>query len=337
MAGNKRECDLLIVGAGPAGFSAAINAASEGLDVVLVDSGPTPGGQAAQSTEIANYPGFPKGISGKDLIDAFMEQAMKFNTDIQCPQKVLGLHEGEDHHLSAPTEEGTEICSRAVILAPGLSYNRLAAKNIGAFMGRGALLGAPTTDPKALGECCICIVGGANSAGQAAVHLAKNEQARIKMLIRKTIDAGMSDYLIKKVRACKNIEIVEGVEVTAVNGTNRLECITLSRGKDALPEEVKTDHLFIFIGAAPKIQWLRDSGVQFDARNFIKTGNGLLQPGVWDVEKMGRHPFPFEAKPGIFAVGDVRANSIKRIASVVGEGSAVIPNVHQYLAMLNGK
>jgi len=329
-----RDCDLLVVGAGPAGLSATINAASEGLDVVLVDSGQTPGGQAVQSSEIANYPGFPNGITGQDLMSACLAQAAKFNADIRCPEKVVALRLNGSSQI-AITEDGDEICAKAIVLSPGLSYKRLNAKNIGAFMGRGVQYGAPTSDPKALGECCISIVGGANSAGQAAVHMAKNDKAMVRILIRKKIEAGMSDYLIKKIRAMDNIKVLEGVEVLEVQGNNTLEKVII-KDVDGKTEEITTHHLFVFIGASPKTLWLRDSLVTFDNRGFIITGHTLVNASMWQPDKVGRVPFPFEAAPGVFAVGDVRANSIKRIASAVGEGSAVIPNVHQYLA-LNGK
>ena len=208
-----RECDLIIVGAGPAGFSAAINGASEGLKIILIDSGPSLGGQARQSSLIENYPGFPDGISGPDLIDLLHRQTRKFNAQIECPQVASSL-ELDGRHRVITTKDGDLFVSRMAILSGGLSYRKLDAKGVPDLMGKGVVYGAPTCDPLKLGSCDICIVGGANSAGQAAMHLSRNPEARIRLLIRKGLADQMSTYLVERIRITKNIEVIEGVEVS---------------------------------------------------------------------------------------------------------------------------
>ncbi|MBU2330112.1 NAD(P)/FAD-dependent oxidoreductase, partial [Patescibacteria group bacterium] len=216
----KRECDLIIVGGGPAGLSAAINGASEGLNIILIDSGPALGGQAAKSSLIENYPGFPKGITGPDLVGNWIEQAGKFKTVMECPQTALGLRADGDRKIVVTDDD--EIVGKMVILSAGLSYRRLAAPGVSTLMGRGVLYGAPTFDPRSMGDCKICIVGGANSAGQAAMHMSMNPSAQVQLLIRKRLEDQMSTYLVERVRAAENITVCEGVEVIEACGAQSL-------------------------------------------------------------------------------------------------------------------
>ena len=324
MAQQPKECDLLIVGGGPAGLSAAINGASEGLNVMLLDSGPEPGGQASKSSLIENYPGFPDGISGGELIGKFLSQANKFKTQIVCPQAAIGIQTDGDRRLVI-TDDEELISARAVLIAAGLSYRRLAAPGIGPLMGRGVLYGAPTTNPELLGACTVCIVGGANSAGQAAMHLSSNPNVQVKMLVRRPIKDQMSQYLVDRVEACESIEVIEGVEVREVVGKAKLETVVLNHiGKDET-SEIAANHLFIFIGASPKTMWLNGS-VALDERKFILTGN-KIPTERWTLE---RPPLYFETSmPGVFAAGDVRLGSTKRITGAAGEGSAALQECHE--------
>ena len=319
-----RECDLIIVGAGPAGFSAAINGASEGLKIILIDSGPSLGGQARQSSLIENYPGFPEGISGPDLIDLLHRQTRKFNAQIECPQVASSL-ELDGRHRVITTKAGDLFVSRMAILSGGLSYRKLDAKGVPDLMGKGVVYGAPTCDPLKLGSCDICIVGGANSAGQAAMHLSRNPEARIRLLIRKGLADQMSTYLVERIRVTPNIEVIEGVEVSEVAGEHMLQSVQVRRFADGSFDHIDAAHLFIFIGAQPKVEWL-DGSVAMDERKFIRTGTDL--DADW---KLARNPFGFETSmPGVFCAGDLRWNSTKRIAAAAGEGAVALQYCHGY-------
>ena len=332
-----REFDLLIVGGGAAGLSAAISSASEGLNVGLLDSAAQLGGQAGKSSAIENYPGFATPISGDELMARCIAQARRFNTNILCPQNVVGIVQDGKRQLVVTDDEQSYL-AKAVVLSLGLDYRRLMAKGIGDFMGRGILYGAPTTDPSALGECIVSIVGGANSAGQAAMHLSKNPKAKVRLLVRKALDDQMSDYLIKYIRAAPNIEVLEGVEVVEAFGDSKLQEVALKKSSSEALERLQTHHLFIFIGAQPRTFWL-NGHVAVDAKKFIVTGADLLKEGrdvkwqgVWKHPK--RSPLRYETSlPGVFACGDVRLGSTKRVAAAFGEGSGVIQICHEFLAL----
>lgn len=329
MARESKKCDLLIVGGGPAGLSAAISGASEGLNVMVLDSGPELGGQASKSSLIENYAGFPNGISGGELTGLFLTQAVKFQTQIVCPQKVIGIRQDGDQRIVV-TDDGEEISARAVLIAAGLSYNRLDAPGIAPLMGRGVLYGSPTTGPDMLGTCTVSIIGAANSAGQAAMHLSKNTNVSVKILARRPIETQMSQYLVDRVNACSTIEVLVGVEVIEAVGQSKLEQVILKNLGDDTTSHLPTDHLFIFIGAAPKTMWLNGS-VALDPKKFIFTGRDVPTES-WTLE---RPPLFFETSmPGVFACGDVRLGSTKRIAGAAGEGSAALSEIHEYLRLL---
>ena len=322
-----RTCDLVIVGGGPAGLCAAINAASEGLRVAIVDSKHGLGGQAKESSLLENYPGFPEGITGKDLTGKFVEQAIKFKADILCPVKVVSIGMDGDSRI-VTTDDGEQITTSAVVLACGLSYRRLEAKNIPQFLGRGVFYGAPTGtfDEKT----SIFVVGGANSAGQAACHLATNKNAQVTMLVRgKNLNDSMSQYLHERIEKIKNIRVLYETEIVEALGHGQLQELTL-RSKSDTKTTISADAVYVFIGAAPKTFWLNGI-VTKDPKGFILTGKRIQ-----DNWKLERDPFPFETSmPGVFAAGDVRLDSVKRVAAAVGEGSFVVQSVHNYLHYLH--
>lgn len=308
MIPTKRDCDLIIVGGGPAGLTAAINAASEGLHVCIVDGAMALGGQAKESNAIENYPlphGFPEGVSGEDLMTGFIEQARKFQADMFCPVTAASLRR-EDNMLIVQMDDYQEFSSKTVLLANGLSYRRLDANGIGAFMGRGVYYGLPTVLPT---NKYVCVVGGANSAGQAALKLCERNQ--VTMVIRKTLDAQMSAYLVSRIRRAE-INVVEYTEISACIGDRHLAQVRYSTG-DRL---YTCEGLYIFIGAMPRTMWL-GSVVDLDPNRFVLTD---------------QHGIPFETSmPGVFACGDVRANSTKRIAAAIGEAVGALQMIHRQI------
>jgi len=315
------ECDLLIVGGGPAGLSAAINGASEGLSVRMVDSGFMLGGQARESAAIENYPGFPESVTGRDLMARFASQALKFETDFICPTTVSRLYK-DDKRFIATTDDYQQIITKAVLLATGLSYRRLGAKGMGTLMGRGVYYGVPPSKPsKGAG---IIVVGGANSAGQAVMRFAADPTAKVMLVVRRKLEDQMSTYLVNRIRKQTNIEVCEGTEVGGVDGTIILESVTLITTNGELRKTVDCDLLCIFIGATPRTLWL-ESTVTLDEKKFIVT----------DGTRRGALPFETSLE-GCFAAGDVRAGSTKRIASAIGEGAGALQMVHQHLARLAG-
>lgn len=306
--------DLVVVGGGPAGLAAAINAASEGLSTMLVDSKERLGGQASASSLVENYPGFPDGISGKDLTGLFIQQASKFKTSFLRPVVVRGMvPNGGSIVVTTDDEEHRRVETRAVVLALGLSYRKLSAPGVADFLGRGVFYGTSPVDLQGRNHR-VCIVGGSNSAGQAAMHLSSTG-CRVRLLVRSP-NLQMSNYLAERVRANSKIEILLDTEVQEVTGGARMECVVVKNpsGKHTL----EADGLCIFIGASPKTYWL-NGVVDQTSRGYIVTG------------KSGAAPFE-TSMPGVFAAGDVREGSIKRIASAVGEGSVVVQQVLAYLA-----
>jgi thioredoxin reductase (NADPH) len=329
--------DLVVIGGGPAGLSAAINGASELSEVLLIDSGVKVsegeykdqlGGQAKGSTSIENYPGFID-IPGNLLTMMFAEQAKRLGADIRCPEHVSSLELTTDGvHKLIRTRQGTEVLAKAVIIAAGLSYNKLDAPGVRELLGKGVMYGSPTFNPRLLGSCTVCVVGGANSAGQAVAHLAKNPNLRVKVLVRSPegLRVGMSQYLVDRLERMANVEVLPASKVIQAHGDMRLERLIYCVG--GREEHMDADHLFIYIGASPKVQWL-DQSVLLDSRGFVLTGYDLpadLQPATSFATSM----------PGVFAVGDVRHGSVKRVAAGCGEGAACLGSVHQYLATITG-
>ncbi len=322
--------DVVIVGGGPAGLGAAVYAASEGLRTVLVERQAT-GGQAGQSSRIENYLGFPDGVSGTQLTDRARRQAHKFGAEVLTARDVVGL-DVRASSRAVRFDDGGEVVAHSVLLATGISYRKLDVQGCDGLTGRGIFYGSTATEaPECAGDE-VFVVGGANSAGQAAVFLARHAR-RVTILVRASdLESSMSHYLIRQLREIPNIEIRVDTEVVGVEGEDHLEALTLCNRKQGTQERVKCGHMFVFIGAAPRTEWL-DGVLMRDARGFVLTGPDLIvgghRPRGW---RLDRDPYFLEASaPGVFAAGDVRANSVKRVASAVGEGAMAIQLIHGYL------
>ncbi|WP_026313850.1 FAD-dependent oxidoreductase [Actinomadura flavalba] len=314
--------DLVVVGGGPAGLGAAVYGASEGLRTVLIERHAS-GGQAGQSSRIENYLGFPDGVSGAQLADRARRQAERFGVELVTTGEVVGLEERGPARV-VRQDDGSEIAAHAVILATGVSYRMLAAPGLDGLVGRGVYYGAaPAETPDCVGQD-VYVVGGANSAGQCAVNLARYA-ARVHLLVRADgLGASMSHYLIEQIAGIANITVHTGTVVTAGEGDGHLERLTLT-GPDGA-RTVDAQWLFVFIGAEPRTDWL-DGVVERDARGYVLTG-----PDVGGGGTPVRDPYWLETSvPGVFAAGDVRADSVKRVASAVGDGAMAVAMVHRYL------
>jgi thioredoxin reductase (NADPH) len=320
----------VIVGGGPAGLGAAVYAASEGLRTVLVEREAT-GGQAGQSTRIENYLGFPDGVSGVQLTDRARRQAAKFGAEILTAAAVTGL-EVRGSSRVVGFADGGEVAAHTVVLATGVAYSTLDVPGTEELTGRGIFYGSAATEAPSCADEDVFVVGGANSAGQAAVFLSRHAR-RVTMLVRAdTLERSMSHYLIRQLRDTANIEVRPRTQVAGVAGDEHLERLRLRDTLTGAEQEVPAGFLFVFIGAAPCTDWL-DGVVQRDDRGFVVTGPDLLvggeRPPGWPLD---RDPYYLEADlPGVFAAGDARARSVKRVASAVGEGAMAIQLVHRYL------
>jgi thioredoxin reductase (NADPH) len=322
--------DLIVVGAGPAGLGAAVYGASEGLRTVLVERAAT-GGQAGQSSRIENYLGFPDGVSGAQLTDRARRQAQKFGAEVLSAREVIGLQARGSARIVRFGDE-TELAAHAIILATGVSYRTLEAPGIAELTGRGVYYGsAMTQGPSCEGED-IYIVGGANSAGQAAVFFSRYARTVTVLVRGASLHDSMSHYLIKQLDGIDNIVVRTSTLVGAAHGTEHLERLTLCDRSSGQGDTVVAGSLFIFIGAAPRTEWLGEA-VRRDSRGFVLTGPDLLidgrRPPGWPVE---RDPYYLESSvPGVLVAGDARAESVKRVASAVGEGAMAVTLVHRYL------
>lgn len=330
---SRPHYECVIVGAGPAGLAAGVYSASEGLSTLMLDSR-APGGQAGTSSLIENYLGFPSGLSGGDLTRRATIQASRFGAEILHPVEVVSLTR-DDPAKILTLADGTEISAETVLLATGVSYNRLDAPGADRFEGAGLYYGAATTESSACISQHVFIVGGANSAGQAAVHFAKYA-ARVTILVRAaSLDASMSRYLIDEIDRTPNIEVRIRTTVVRLHGDEHLERLTLHDSGTGTDTEVPARFMFTFIGARPHTEWLAGV-VERDAYGFVLTGSDLISnggelPAEWSLE---RAPYPLETSvPGVFAAGDVRAHSVKRVASGVGEGAMAVSLIHRYRAM----
>jgi thioredoxin reductase (NADPH) len=318
--------DLVIVGGGPAGLAAAVYGSSEGLRTVMVER-EAPGGQAGTSSRIENYLGFPTGLSGSDLARRATDQARRLGAELLTVSDASALHvEGAGRIVELGS--GARLSANTVLIASGVSYNKLLAPGFEDYTGAGIYYGAALTEARACSDQHVVVIGGANSAGQAAVYFS-GYAAKVSMLIRgDSLTKSMSQYLIEQIEALPNIELRTRTQAVAAHGENgRLTSLTIREGDgDERPEPV--DACFIFIGAAPRTDWL-DGVVARDGRGFILAGLDVRDHG-WPLQ---RDPYPLESSvPGVFVAGDVRSRSIKRVASAVGEGSMAVSLIHEYLA-----
>jgi thioredoxin reductase (NADPH) len=326
--------DVVVIGGGPTGLAAAVYGASEGLRTLLVEREAT-GGQAGTSSRIENYLGFPSGVSGDDLAAKAREQALRLGAEIIVTHWITAITPHDDCH-TVTLDDGHVIGARAVILATGVAYRSLEAEGIDAFVGSGCFYGAARTEASATLGRDVILVGGGNSAGQAAMFF--SDYARtVTILIRgESLDASMSRYLIDELARKPNVRVRTGGEITAFSGQLRLEQVAIRNRADGTVDEVPIDGVFIFIGADANTDWLCDRIVR-DERGFICTGRDVadVMPDAWPLE---RDAYLLETSvPGIFAAGDVRHGSIKRVASGVGEGSIAIAFVHQHLAEITSR
>jgi thioredoxin reductase (NADPH) len=322
--------DLIIIGGGPAGLGAAVYGASEGLRTVLVERRAI-GGQAGQSSRIENYLGFPDGVSGAQLTERARRQAGKFDAEVLTTRDVVGLQARGSARV-VRFSDGDDLSAHTVILATGVSYRPLVAPGVAELTGRGVYYGSAPTEAPGCADTDVYIVGGANSAGQAALFFAPHARS-VTILVRgDSLERSMSYYLIQQLSGVDNIVVRTHCAVIEAHGDEHLEAITLRDGKDGTTATLSCGHLFVFIGAEPRTGWL-DGAVRRDRRGFVCTGPDLLvggrRPAGWDRD---RDPFYLESSlPGVFAAGDVRANSVKRVASAVGEGAMAVTLVHRYL------
>ncbi|HET7520430.1 MAG TPA: FAD-dependent oxidoreductase [Candidatus Limnocylindria bacterium] len=322
--------DLVIVGGGPAGLAAAVYGASEGLKTLLVER-EAPGGQAGTTSRIENYLGFPAGLTGGDLARRALAQARRLGAEILSPQDVTGIRRHDPYRVVV-TGDGSELSCQTVVVATGVSYRQLDLPKADELAGAGIYYGAATTEAVLYRDAEVGVVGGGNSAGQAAVYLSRYAK-RVLVVIRSGQNSGMSQYLIDQMAAIDNIEVRTSSSVTEVRGDTHLAGATIT-GPEG-PEEMDLAALFIFIGQQPRTEWLEGT-VMRDSGGFVLTGSNLIEEGKLPADwGLNREPFLLESSmPGVFCAGDVRHRSVKRIASAVGEGSMAVQFVHQYLAGL---
>ncbi len=322
--------DLIIVGGGPAGLAAAVYGASEGLKTLLVER-EAPGGQAGTSSRIENYLGFPSGLSGADLARRAVAQAQRFGVEI-LSQEVTALRV-QDQYRILTLGDGSEVSCHALLIATGVSWRKMGIPGEDALSGAGVYYGAAMTEALACKDDDVYLIGGANSAGQAALYFAKYARC-VTLLVRgDSLEKGMSQYLVDEIKAQPNVRVWLNASVTEVAGETQLERLTVVHSDTGLAEEVPARSLFIFIGASPRTDWL-DGVVARDKNGFILAGPSLMdggrRPAGWPLD---RDPFLLESSvPGIFVAGDVLHDSVKRVASAVGGGAIAVMFIHQYLA-----
>ncbi|HVI47071.1 MAG TPA: FAD-dependent oxidoreductase [Chitinophaga sp.] len=325
--------DVVIIGAGPAGLAAAVYGASEGLRTLLIERH-APGGQAGTSSRIENYLGFPTGLSGAELTRRAITQATRFGAEFLSPQEVKQIKLKSNYKIVC-LENGTEINTRAVVITTGVDYRKLETEGIDKFTGAGIYYGAANTEAASCKDRIVYILGGGNSAGQAAMYLSKFAKQVNIVIRREDLSATMSAYLIDQISATSNINLVPMSEVNGASGNEKLERICLRRVDTSETTEMPADALYIFIGAKPYTDWLGDLIIK-DEKGFVQTGREMKSMEHFNkLWKMPREPYVLETScPGIFAAGDVRSGAMSRVASAVGEGSMSISLVHKYLAEL---
>ena len=323
--------DVVIIGAGPAGLAAGVYAGSEGLNALLVEKR-APGGQAGTSSRIENYLGFPKGLSGSELSQRAITQAKRFGVEFLSPQEVVSI-ETKDHYKIITLVDGSSVNARSIVITTGVNYRKLDAEGIDSFTGAGIYYGAANTEANACKNQDVYVVGGGNSAGQAALYLSKFAK-RVCIVIRKPdLSSSMSQYLIDQIDVTDNINLLPRSVITSAQGQDRLTSLSIKNLDTEIEDNVEAAVLLIFIGAKPYTDWIPGDIIK-DERGFIQTGPSIVPLSelkkVWKIE---REPYLLETStPGIFAAGDVRSGAMNRVASAVGEGAMAIKFVHQYLA-----
>jgi thioredoxin reductase (NADPH) len=316
------ECDLAIVGAGPAGLAAAVYAASEGLRTLLIEQ-EVIGGQAGASVLIRNYLGFPRGISGGELMARAYQQAWLFGAKCVFAREVTRLsRRGGERVVSL--SDGREVTARAVLVATGARYRRLTAPGVESFVGAGVFYTSPA-DPRLFSGAEVAVVGGGNSAGQAVMHLSRYAR-RVLLLVRgDTLERSMSDYLVQPIRRTENVEVRLSCDVVRASGEHQLAAIAVRDRPSGVEEEIPTTLLLVLIGARPHSEWL-SGAVERDDQGYVLTGEDVAS-----VDGRARRPLE-TSMPGVFAAGDVRRGSVKRVASAVGDGAVAVQLVHEYLS-----
>jgi thioredoxin reductase (NADPH) len=327
---NKPFYDLVVIGSGPAGLANAVYGASEGLRTLIIERS-APGGQAGTSSRIENYLGFPSGVTGADLAQRAVAQAKKFGAEILTAQEAISFRR-EDPYRIVALSDGAEISCYTIVFASGMSVRRLEAPGIEALQGIGVFYGSAITEAATYRNRDVCIVGGANSAGQGAIFFSRYAKSVTVLIRTRTLLTSMSQYLVERINATTNIHVIPDTEVSSVSGNNKLEKVVIKNRYTNEETELNMAAMFIYIGAAPHTE-MAEGFVSLDDKGFILTGSDLPKTGNkpkgWTLD---RDPFLFETNiPGVFAVGDVRSGANRRVAAAVGEGSAVIYMVHKYL------
>jgi thioredoxin reductase (NADPH) len=327
--------DVAVLGAGPAGLAAAVYAASDGLDTLVIEPRVV-GGQAGTSSMIRNYLGFPRGIAGGDLANRALEQAWLFGVNLVLAQEATGLRAAGPDRL-VRLSDGTEIAAHAVVIASGAAWRRVGVPSLEALLGAGVYYGAAGAEARAMEGRDVFVVGAGNSAGQAALHLAKYAASVTILCRRDQLARTMSDYLVQQIERAPNLAVRFHTEPVGGHGAGRLEGMTLRDRRTGATEDVAASALFVMIGAEPRTEWLAGS-VERDDRGYVLTGHDLLSSGAppagWP---LARPPLLLETSiPGVFAAGDVRNRSVKRVASAVGEGAIAVQLVHEYLNERHG-
>lgn len=323
--------DVVIIGAGPAGLSAAVYGGSEGLKTLLIEKR-APGGQAGTSSRIENYLGFPSGLSGAELSRRAITQATRFGVDFLSPEEVVGI-EIKDNYKILTLGDGKTINTKSIVITTGVNYRKLETDGVGDFTGAGVYYGAATTEANACRDREVYVVGGGNSAGQGAMYLSQFAKNVYIMIRKPDLTETMSHYLIDQIEGTPNIQLLPCSEIVKAKGDGHLQELDIQNLNDGSTRTVTADALFIFIGAKPYTEWIQTDMLK-DKRGFIETGRALVTyPDYRKIWKKQREPYTLKTcVPGVFAAGDVRASAMNRVASAVGEGAMAISFVHKYLA-----